>query len=285
MKRKKVNRILIRDRHQIRNFKEETVPEALLNVKRLWDYSIDSLSVDELKSILPNQLILNTRVRTLQPGTIYYRARITDTKNYRNLSYWDTSQFWETPQEYVKHWGRLNQPHESIFYLSDNVPQTLKEIRYQVKKSRHYAVIVNSFKVIKPITATQIGYYGKSGSVADIYSKMVSDIFSLPSEEYGENVYKLSNYLSNLYNFFPNNAAAFFFTPVLSPENDALNLAIDPYDAHKYFAYNGSIVIPKYRESVDGNITVAWANDANFNQLNPSKSKQWIYNNFKIDYN
>ncbi|MFC6290686.1 hypothetical protein [Levilactobacillus angrenensis] len=283
MKRKKVNRILIKDRHQISGFKEETVAEALLNVKRMWE-TIDSLSVDELKNILPPQLILNSRVGTLRPGTIYYRARITDAKNYRNIGYWDASQFWEAPKEYVKHWGRLNRPHESVLYLSSDVSQTFKEIRYQVKKSRHYAVVVNSYKVTKPITATQIGYFGKSGSVADIYSKMISDIFSLPSEKFGENVYKLSNFLSNFYNFVPNNAAAFFFTPVLNPQNDILNLAINPSDAHKYFEYNGSIVIPKYRESVDGNITVVSANDDAFNLLDPSKNKRWIFDNFKIKY-
>lgn len=282
MKRKSMNRILIRDRHQINNFKEETIPETLLNVKKVWN-SIKELSVDELKAILPTQLILNTRIGTLQPGDIYYRARIMGVEDWREAGHWKTSQFWETPANLVKHWGRLNEPNESVFYLSSDILQTFKEIRYQAESNKDYAVIVNSYKVVKPIHATQIGYYDKTISIANIYSKMISDIFSLPSEEYGENVYKLSNYLSNFYNFVPNNAAAFFFTPVLDPADNVFNLAINPTDAHEYLTYNGSIVIPSYNDSVNGNISVEWANDANFNRLYPDKNLMWIYNNFKIE--
>ncbi|WP_373880017.1 hypothetical protein [Levilactobacillus brevis] len=283
MRREIENRILIRNRHQISNFKEETVPEALLNVKTLWD-TITGLSVDELKDRLPNQLILNSRVGTLESGTIYYRARIMGVKNWQNAGHWGTSQFWETPQSLVKHWGRLNRPNESVFYLSSDILQTFKEIRYQTEANKDYAVVVNSYKVVKPIHATQIGYYDKSVSVANIYSKMVNDIFSLPSERYGEGVYKLSNYLSNFYNFVPDNAAAFLFTPVLDPIDNVFNLAIEPSDAHKYFNYNGSIIIPSYKDSIDGNISVEWANNADFNRLYPAENLKWIYENFKIKF-
>lgn len=283
MEREIKNRILIRDRYHISNFREETVTEALLNVKELWD-TITSLSIDELKNRLPNQLILNSRVDTLEPGAIYYRARIMGVKDWRKAGHWGTAQFWETPKELVKHWGRLNRPNESMFYLSNDVLQTFKEIRYQAKENQDSAVIVNSYKVIKPIHATQIGYFDKSISVSNVYSKMVNDIFSLPSEKYGENVYKLSNYLSNFYNFVPNNAAAFFFTPVLDPSNNVLNLAIEPTDAHKYFNYNGSIIIPSYNDSINGNISIEFANDAYFNPLSPAENLNWLYNNFRIEF-
>ena len=96
--------------------------------------------------------------------------------------------------------------------------------------------------------------------------------------------HKLSNYLSNFYNFVPNNAAAFFFTPVLDPSNNVLNLAIEPTDAHKYFNYNGSIIIPSYNDSINGNISIEFANDAYFNPLSPAENLNWLYNNFRIEF-
>lgn len=42
---------------------------------------------------------------------------------------WEKQDYWEVPSEAVGSFGRINEPHESIFYTSLDWSQTLNEIR------------------------------------------------------------------------------------------------------------------------------------------------------------
>lgn len=284
MKRsKKFIRKFIRNRNEIPGYREQTVKEAQQNVAKILNRT-KTLTVSELKQLLPDQFTIMTGSFKRDPGAYLYRARLMGVEDYREAGFWGRSEFWEAPAECIKGWGRLNQPGESVFYLSDFVPQTFQEIRYQTEKNKKYAVVVSAYKVKKPLEITYIGAFGSDITVANIYAHMISDLFSLPAETYGENVYELSNFLSNYYNYIPNNAEGFAFTPILQHDLNVSNIALMPSSAHEYLDYDGSIVVPNYEESLNGNISVEYANDSNFNDLSPAESLNWISEKFGITF-
>ncbi|MFD1900641.1 hypothetical protein GQR36_12820 [Enterococcus termitis] len=75
------------------------------------------------------------------PGSKFYRARIIDSPNMDSLKSWKKQDFWGVPKEKISSYGRLNKPKESVFYLSAEPLQTLKEIGLESYDDQRYAVI------------------------------------------------------------------------------------------------------------------------------------------------
>jgi hypothetical protein len=113
---------------------------------------------------------------------------------------------------------------------------------------------------------------------------MIHKLFSYPSERYGDNVYKISNYLSNYYLDNPQNLNVLAYPPVDNEDERIMNFAFKPKDAHEYLEYNGSVIIPDYNSSINSNITVSRANDKYFNVINPPDNLSWIRDNFYITF-
>lgn len=283
---KKFIKKYITSRFDIPGYKEETIEEALRKANYVLK-NVSNLSSTEFNDLLPKQFRMIFGTGRWEVGSILLRSRLIGVSiaNLKDAGHWKESEFWEAPAKLVKTYGRLNEPGESVFYLSNNPLQTFKEIRYQVDDNKNQAVILNSYKVKKGFTANIIGKkFNNVTDVSQVYSNMINTLFSYPSEIYGENVYKLSNFLSNFYRFLPEGPRVFAYPPVGETDERLINLAFEPEDAHEYLEYNGSVIIPDYNNSVDSNITVSVASDKYFNFINPSDNLPWIRDNFYIDF-
>lgn len=286
-KEKKFIRKLIRSRWDIPGYKEDSVEKAIFKANLILKKA-SMMSVEELREILPDPMNFIARIGSWKTGDIFLRARLMGVTidNLKNAGYWRTSAFWEAPTNKIKSYGRLNEPGESIFYLSNDPLQTFKEIRYQVKGNKEQAVILNSYKVKKNFSATIIGDRFENATSSDeVYANMIYKLFTYPSELYGENIYKLSNFLSNFYNYIPTGPRAFAYPPVGEEDEYVKNLAFEPRDAHEYLEYNGSIVVPDYKHTDSNNFAISMANDKYFRIADESVDIwPWVKDNFLMDF-
>lgn len=281
MKRsRKFLRKYVSNKKYVPGYRDQTIVEARKNAEYVRDNILGISSGEEIANLMPPQIIFPQGGESWDEGTYLFRARFLGVKNWRDAGFWSASEFWEAPDECIEHYGRLNYPKDSVLYLSNKLLQTFQEIRYQNVDHRDLPVVVTRYRVAKPFKTVRIGYYTEEDTVPNIYGKMINDIFRLPAERYGEKVYKISNYFSNYYQYLPNDAKAFSFGSV--SDNQSINVAFDPTDEHNYLQYYGSIVVPNYEESLDGNITVSVAFDDKYNMLSPEDNPAFLLNRFGI---
>lgn len=282
-KSNKFRRHLIKDRYDIPNYQPQTIETAIKNVSKILNLA-STITVEEFKSLLPQQMIFRAQAHNLSAGEYLYRARLLEVSDWRITDNWTEADYWETPATLVNEWGRLNEPGESIFYATNDVRQSFKEIRYQADPNRNHGVVVAAFRVAEPFSAPRIGGVGNTISVDNIYSNMIDKIFSLPAEEYGKNVYKLSNFISDYFIVEQDPYDGFSFSSVQAPNSGSFNLALKPVSAHNHLKFEGSMVVPNYGESIDGNITTEIVRNANLEIGSPELLKDWIFEKFKICY-
>lgn len=277
----------INSRYDIPGYEDESLDEALIKASYVLN-NVSNLSVKKLKEILPNRFIIKFGIYNLTQGNVLLRSRLmgVSRKILKDAGYWGKSEFWEAPAQCVKSYGRLNEPGESVFYLSNNPLQTFKEIRYQVENNREQAVILSSYKLKKYLKANVIGKrFDNVTDPGEVYSNMIHKLFSYPSERYGDNVYKISNYLSNFYLDNPQNLNALAYPPVDNEDERVMNFAFKPKDAHEYLEYNGSIVIPDYKHIDLNNFAISMANDKYFRVADDSVDVwPWVKENFLMDF-
>lgn len=209
-------------------------------------------------------------------STCFYRARIT---NMNALKKWTKSDFWGVPKKLVNNYGRLNKPHESIFYLSDNIPQTLKEIRY--KSSNSKVVVVSCYETKKDFRSVTIGpnfTKDKSylGLIQNMYIDFFRDQFSKPVGKGTEYLYKLSNAIVKDYFDLPFELSNAWTYPAIE-NRKSVNVAFKSEYASEFLKYKGSIVIGEQKKD-------SFKINAYFNsryQLGPYDSS-WIEKNFSL---
>lgn len=214
-------------------------------------------------------------------STCFYRARILNATSLNVLKKWTKSDFWGVPKKLVDNYGRLNRPHESIFYLSDNIPQTLKEIRYKSSDSK--AVVVSCYETKKDFSSVTIGQNftkdeSNLGFIQNMYIDFFRDQFSKPVGKGTEYLYKLSNAIVKDFFDLPFEVSNAWTYPAIE-NNKSFNVAFKSEYASEFLKYKGSIVIAEQKK--DGfKINVCF---------NPSyqlvlSNSSWIEKNFNLEY-
>ncbi|GAX02565.1 hypothetical protein IWT140_00162 [Secundilactobacillus pentosiphilus] len=269
-------------------YTKQTVEEAERNVQSIMDGLETVRSEQDMEDLLGQyQVSYPSGGQSWNQDSFLFRARVMDCKCWRDAGYWGRTDFWETPAELVRSYGRLNRPHESILYLANKFQQTFREIRYQKKSISENPVVVTKYRVKRPFHSLQIGYVNDNpltelDRVNNVYAKMLRTIFSFPAETMGERVYKMSNKIAQYYPYLPNEARCRSFSAVSNP--NALNLAFDPSDEHNFLDYAGSLIVPNYKESLDGNISAEVCLTEDFKMISPDENLDWIVDNFGIGF-
>lgn len=249
----------------------------------------DMKSIDNDLLTIENEYRLPFIFHDYLIGHIFYRARVVN--NLSNLTHWKQSDFWEVPTKFVSSYGRINSKHESVFYLSSDLMQTLKEIRYKYDRP----VVVSAYMLTRQISSVQIGARfdesmidGKTLSneeeliECNLISDFFNDIFSYPVGKGTEYLYKFSNSVfKNFYTLPESVSQAWSYSAIENP--NIMNVAFKNGDASKYLNFMGSVCMVSYPG--DGFKIPFYFNDNyklmfNFNGLN----KEWINNVFKIDF-
>ncbi|WP_268912553.1 hypothetical protein [Lentilactobacillus sp. SPB1-3] len=187
--------------------------------------------------------------------SVFYRARQLSDTNYQELENWDESDFWEVPERFVNGYGRLNRPQESVFYLSTDFNQTLKEIRYNQK----FPVVVSRFETKRPFTGIRIGQPSYNGITNELtkeeqsggilFSDFFKDEFSKPVGKGTEFLYRESVAIADTYYSVPFKYAQAYTYPAVDNTPDVMNVAFKNKNAHEFLEYTGSVAFQGYENN------------------------------------
>lgn len=214
-------------------------------------------------------------------STCFYRARILNSTSLKVLKKWTKNDFWGVPKKLVSSYGRLNRPHESIFYLSNNLYQTLKEIRYKSNKSK--IVVISCYETKKRFKSVTIGQnFTKDesylGTIQNMYIDFFRDQFSKPVGKGTEYLYKLSNAIIKDFFDLPFEVSNAWTYPAVE-NKESLNVAFKSEYASEFLKYNGSIVINGEK---NGGFKIPVCFNSNYQLCLPTPF--WVEKIFKLVY-
>lgn len=228
---------------------------------------------------------------TIPKGTILYRSRIID--DISNLKDWEKGDFWEVPANLVTSQGRVNLKGESVFYLSDNVLQTLVELRYEYDTP----IVSSAYRLDRNISVVKIGEAFPDEMLKNealqldddddlIASNMIADffndIFSAPVGKGTEYLYIFSNaVVKNFYDHPMEVSQGWAYSAVQNQKST--NVALKNGVAGKYLKYEGSICLMPY----DGNkfsIPLCFNDKYKLVVNDDDLNKKWITDTFNLTY-
>lgn len=227
---------------------------------------------------------------TIPKGTILYRSRLID--NISNIMDWKKGDFWEVPANLVNSQGRVNQKGESIFYLSDNVLQTLVELRYEYNTP----IVSSAYRLKRNIVVTKIGeiytddvmnneslqFYDEDDLVtSNMIVDCFNDIFSSPVGKGTEYLYTFSNaVVKNFYDLPTEVSQGWAYSAVENQKSN--NIALKNGVGPKYLNYEGSICLHPY---VGSKFSIPLCfNDKYELVFNDNDNlRKWIIDTFRLD--
>lgn len=114
-------------------------------------------NIDEVLSIKLNGGIMLTAIMSeyslFNIGDRFYRVRKLKNTDMPNSDLKKVSAYWNPPQKYIKHYGRLNKPRESLLYTALNPYTAICETN--LKSGDPFVLCV--YEAIKPLRFTWIG--------------------------------------------------------------------------------------------------------------------------------
>lgn len=218
----------------------------------------------------------------------FYRARKLNSSNLNRLREWKKNDFWGVPEEKVLDYGRLNRPHESVLYLSNNPLQTLKEIRFDSSKS--IPVVISCFQVKKEFYSVLVGgAYRDSVSSEDRNSVAIQNLyidffrneFSKPVGLGTEYLYKLSNAIAKDFYDLPFEfSKAWTYPAVDNVDNISdYNVAFRSNIASDFIDFKGAVVLKKVLKQ---GATIPICFDSNYQLI--LSDNNWIKDLFGFEY-
>ncbi len=214
-----------------------------------------------------------------------YRARILGSTDLNELKKWKQGDFWGVPKEKISSYGRLNGPHESIFYLSNEPKQTLKEVRFE--QFRNFPIVISCFRIKCSFNSVHIGGAAITDSpgenpiipiVQNLYTDFFRNQFSKPVGKGTEYLYLLSNAIAKDFYDLPYEISKAWTYSAIENHN-AFNVAFRSEVASDFLKFGGAIVA-----KVTGNnqLEIPICFDANYQICLPNRS--WIQENFNLNY-
>ncbi|MFD2306847.1 hypothetical protein [Enterococcus termitis] len=216
------------------------------------------------------------------PGSKFYRARIIDSPNMDSLKSWKKQDFWGVPKEKISSYGRLNKPKESVFYLSAEPLQTLKEIGLESYDDQRYAVI-SCFETKKSFVSVYIGDHSsnsldeKETIISNLYSSFFRNNFSKPVGNGTEYLYILSNAIVKNFYDLPSEVIQAWTYPAVENLN-CYNVAFKSHVASTFLRYKGSIVVRR----LDENLVIPICFNSNYQRQRVDI--KWIKDEFNLDF-
>lgn len=120
----------------------------------------------------------------------------------------ETDDAWNPPEKYVSKKGRLNNEHESVLYVAENIKTTVKEMK--ISEDKCFWLIV--YVVNNPLTVVNIGESSSKGSP---FSKTYNKVAKFLREEFRRDVKP-----GEEYNYRVSNLIAKFFYPYSNHDFD-----------------------------------------------------------------
>ncbi|WP_225442717.1 hypothetical protein [Paenibacillus lycopersici] len=165
-------------------FLEQIDPRELLGkIRRFRNLNISIMTQEAINNEIFDVLtfkgnfIYFTNSNFYPKGTKFFRARVLDGSLIPNRNLKIESDFWNAPSEFIRQYGRLNKPNESLLYTTPINPSvTLKEVK--VPYGSYYALIIYEAKDEIKVNVIGQEYNYESLGIYSEKARLVNDIIN-----------------------------------------------------------------------------------------------------------
>jgi len=214
--------------------------------------------IKEIYNVLTfeGRFIYLTNMTIYPQETLFFRARKLNSLEFPNTELMYESHFWNAPAEYIKTYGRLNKPSESLLYTTPIIPEiTLKEIK--IPDNSYYALMV--YEATDDIKVNLIGQQydyemlgiqsEKIKLINNIFNDFLKDEFSRDVGEGTEYLYIVSELISkSFFDLPPRDVQDAWAYPSLK-DKERYNVCFRPEIAKEVLKLKGTLICEKLPQS------------------------------------
>ncbi|MBE5951220.1 MAG: hypothetical protein E7260_06440 [Lachnospiraceae bacterium] len=217
-----------------------------LNVAQMTDEEISSAIYDVL--CWEGVFACYTNTRIYPAGTKFFKVKKLIGSQIPNERFGEYPDYWETNPKYLKSYGRLNKPGESLLYVSPDLNCSVDEVR--ITESDFFAAIQYTAK--RDIKVNLIGgefdydqmeiYDEKVKLIHEMYNGFLRDEFSRDVGKGTEYLYRVSERIAKDFFDLPPRIMqdAWAYTSV--QDKKKYNVCFRPEIAHELLELNGAMI-------------------------------------------
>ncbi|MEK5260945.1 hypothetical protein MKY75_17225 [Paenibacillus sp. FSL L8-0663] len=285
---------MLSNENHIEFFERIDIKELLDKIRRFRNLNISTMTQEAINKEVFDVLTFEGKfyyfacLRSYPKGTKFFRARTLEGSIIPNKNLKFESDFWNAPSEYIKQYGRLNKPKESLLYTTPINPSiTLKEIK--VPDDSYYALIMYEAK--EEIKVNMIGqeynyeslqiYSEKARLINDIINDFLREEFSRDVGVGTEYLYIVSEFIAkSFFDLPPRDVQDAWAYPSLKDKSN-YNVCFRPEIARKLLDLKGASIGQKQPQNNDIKV-MCIAHDfdesgiAQFHQLGSEVQKEYF---------
>jgi len=197
-----------------------------------------------------------TNVRCYPAGTKFFRVKKFEGSLIPNARFKEYQDYWETNPKYLKSYGRLNKPGESLLYVSPDLNCSVDEVH--IENGDYFAAI--QYTATSEIKVNVIGgvfdynrlgvFDEKAKLIHEIYNSFLRDEFSRDVGKGTEFLYKISEKIAKDYYDLPPRSVQDAWAYSSVQNKSKYNVCFRPDIAHELLELNGAMICK--RDETDG---------------------------------
>lgn len=216
--------------------------------------NISRMSDEEINRAILDVLCWNgifsyyTNIKTYPSGTKFYRVKKLSDSQIPNSRFSHAHDYWETNPQFLKEYGRLNKPKESLLYTSPDLFCSIQEVH--IKDSDYFAAIQYTAKY--PVKVNIIGgdydynQLGVTDEKAILIHEMLNgflrDEFSRDVGKGTEFLYRVSERIAKDYFDLPPRIVQDAWAYSSVQDKRKYNVCFRPEIAHEILELNGAMI-------------------------------------------
>lgn len=225
-----------------------------LNIARMSDDEINRAILDVL--CWEGVFSCYTNLRTYPKGTKFFRVKKLDGTCIPNSRFKEYQDYWETNPQYLKKYGRLNKPGESLLYVSPDLRCSMAEVH--IKENEPFVAIqytarsdVKVNMIGGEFNYEQLGVYDeKVQLIHEMYNSFLRDEFSRDVGEGTEYLYRVSEKIAKDYFELPPRIVQDAWAYSSIQDKEKYNVCFRPDIAHDILELDGAMIC-KLNESME----------------------------------
>lgn len=216
------------------------------NISRMSDMEINQAILDVLCS--DGVFSYYTNMRVYPAGTKFYRVKRFSDSKIPNSRFSYVQDYWETDPKFLKEYGRLNKPMESLLYTSPDLFCSIKEVH--IGDGDYFAAIQYTAK--RPVKVNMIGgdydytQLGVTDERAILIHEMLNgflrDEFSRDVGKGTEYLYRVSERIAKDYFDLPPKIVQDAWAYSSVQDKTKYNVCFRPEIAHDILELNGAMI-------------------------------------------
>lgn len=216
--------------------------------------NIPQMSDEEINKAISEVLCWNgvfccyTNIRTYPAGTKFFRVKKMVGTRIPNERFREYQDYWETNPQFLKEYGRLNKPSESLLYVSPDLNCSVDEVH--VSENDYFVAIQYTAKA--DVKVNVIGgefdynqmeiYDEKVKLIHEIYNGFLRDEFSREVGKGTEYLYRVSEKIAKDYYDLPPRVVQDAWAYVSVQDKKKYNVCFRPELAHELLEVNGAMI-------------------------------------------